>query len=173
MKLKSRLIAFAASIVGYLLPVTSCGYKSDDTMAKEFFVDLTNAIVEKDEGRVRSLFAPNIINAVANFDKKMESLISYVTGDLISRKYNGTGAEYTIDNMKQQRLLPIGDELITSECKFYFTILYCCIDDFDSNNKGIWNLMVQKCKNEDDAFIPYSSYEEWKHGTTYRGITLL
>ena len=44
---------------------------------------------------------------------------------------------------------------------------------FDAQNVGIWNLLVQKCSDKDDAFIPHSSYEEWMNSDKYRGITLI
>ena len=87
---------------------------------------------------------------------------------------NILGAQYTIDGFKQVRFLPMAAcELYTTDSKYYFSLLYCCIDDYDDKNIGIWNLLVQKCSDEDDAFIPYSSYEEWKNSDKYRGITLI
>ena len=106
---------------------------------------------------------------ISNFDEQVSKLISYVSGTYISSQYTGTGAEYTIDGFKQVRFLPMAAcELYTTDSKYYFSLLYCCIDDYDDKNIGIWNLLVQKC-----TFIPYSSYEEWKNSDKYRGITLI
>ena len=144
-----------------LVLMSSCTYKSDDNMAR-------------DDKELKNLFAYNVSSKISNFDEQVSKLISYVSGTYISSQYTGTGAEYTIDGFKEVRFLPMAAcELYTTDSKYYFSLLYCCIDDYDDKNIGIWNLLVQKCSDEDDTFIPYSSYEEWKNSDKYRGITLI
>ena len=157
-----------------LVLMSSCTYKSDDNMAREEYISVVNNILQKNDKELKNLFACNVSSKISNFDEQVSKLISYVSGTYISSQYTGTGAEYTIDGFKQVRFLPMAAcELYTTDSKYYFSLLYCCIDDYDDKNIGIWNLLVQKCSDEDDAFIPYSSYEEWKNSDKYRGITLI
>ncbi|MDD5885852.1 MAG: DUF5104 domain-containing protein [Erysipelotrichaceae bacterium] len=157
-----------------LMVLSSCQYKSDDDMAKEEYISVVNRILENKIDELKSLFACNISSKIIRFQDQVIELINYVTGEYISSKYTGTGAQYMIDDFKQVRFLPMAAcELYTTDSKYYFSVLYCSIDDFDAGNVGIWNLMVQKCKGENDAFIPYSSYEDWKDSDKYRGITLI
>ena len=157
-----------------LVLMSSCTYKSDDNMAREEYISVVNNILQKNDKELKNLFAYNVSSKISNFDEQVSKLISYVSGTYISSQYTGTGAEYTIDEFKQVRFLPMAAcELYTTDSKYYFSLLFCCIDDYDDKNIGIWNLLVQKCSDEDDAFIPYSSYEEWKNSDKYRGITLI
>lgn len=157
-----------------LVIMSSCTYKSDDDIAEEKFLLLINLIFENNKTEITNLFSENISDRIDNFDNQVLELIDFVEGTYLSSKYTGTGAEYTIDGFEQVRFLPISAcELYTTDSKYYFSILYCSVDDFDGQNVGIWNLLVQKCSDKDDAFMPYSSYEEWMNSDKYRGITLI
>ena len=157
-----------------LTTLSSCSYKSDDTMAKEEFQAVIDNILGKKHEDLKELFAYNVYSNIEGFDNQISDLISYVTGSYLSSKYTGTGAEYEIGNFKQIRFLPLaGSELYTTNSKYFFSFWYCCRDDYDKKNVGLWNLMLQKCENENDFFKPYSSYEEWTKGNEYRGITLI
>ena len=154
--------------------MSSCTYKCDDDIAEEKFSSLINLIFENNKTELKNLFSVNVRVKINNFDSELLELINFVDGTYLSSKYTGTGAEYTIEGFKQVRFLPMSAcELYTTDSKYYFSILYCSIDDSDAQNVGIWNLLVQKCNGEDDAFIPYSSYEEWMNSDRYRGITLI
>lgn len=163
------------SIVLFLsIPLSSCWYKGDDATAKEEYSLLVKYTLERKKGELTNLFAENIRTKLEAFDEQVRKLMDYVTGSFVSSVYKGGGAEYTIDNLKQKRFLFMAAcELFTTDSKYFFSLLYCSADDYESKNIGIWNLMVQKCKSKDDAFVPYNSYKEWTYGSRYRGITLL
>lgn len=157
-----------------LIMLSSCNYNSDDKIAKEEYLTIINNILEENDEELKKIFAYNVSSKIANFDNQIIELINYVSGTYISSKYTGTGAEYTIDGFKEVRFLPmVACELYTSDSKYYFSLLYCNIDDNDDKNIGVWNLMVQKCGNNDETFEPYSSYDEWINSDKYRGITLI
>lgn len=157
-----------------LIMLSSCNYNSDDNIAREEYMSVVNNILEKDDTELKKLFAYNVSSKISNFNEQVIELINYVSGTYISSQYTGTGAEYTIDEFKEVRFLPMAAcELYTTDSKYYFSLLYCNIDDYDDKNIGIWNLLVQKCDSEDETFEPYSSYDEWMNGDKYRGITLI
>lgn len=142
-------------------------------MAKEELNLVANNILKKERTSVLELFSENIRTKINGFDDHVDELIQYVTGTFISTLYTGTGADYKIDNLKQVRFLPMaGCEVYTTDSKYFFSLLYCCEDDYDSKNVGLWNLMVQNCAYQ-ESFVTYSSYDEWINGDKYRGITLI
>lgn len=161
----------------FVLPfimISSCNYNRDDKIAREEYISVVNNILKENDKELKKLFAYNVSSKISNFDEQVIELISYVSGTYISSQYTGTGAECTIDGFKEVRFLPMtACELYTTDSKYYFSLLYCNIDDYDDKNIGIWNLLVQKCYKEDETFKPYSSYDEWINSDKYRGITLI
>lgn len=174
MSLKYNKLKIISFLLLPLVMLSSCKYNNDDDIAKEEYLIVVNSILEKQNDELKTLFADNISSHINNFQDQVAELVNFVTGDYVSAKYTGTGAEYTIDGFNQVRFLPMSAcELYTTESKYFFSILFCSIDDFDTKNVGIWNLMVQRCEDADDEFISYSSYEEWMNSDKYRGITLV
>lgn len=157
-----------------IISASSCAYKSDDDVAKEEYSSVVNCIIGKKKDELIGLFAKNIHSKIKDFEVQVNGLMDYVNGTLVSSTYTGTGAEYTTDAFRQIRFLPMAAcELYTTDSKYFLSVLYCSIDDYDAGNVGIWNLMVQRCSSEEDKFVAYSSYDEWKNGDKYRGITLV
>jgi len=119
MKLKGFIITF----LFFSIMLLSCGYNGDDSVAESEYLLLIDTILDRKKDDLNNLFAKNISSKLNNFDNQIEGLINYVSGTLVSNKYSGTGAIYTIDNLKQVRFLPmVGCELYTTDYKYFFSI---------------------------------------------------
>lgn len=161
-----------------LLAVTflfSCGSISASYVEREVFSLIIDYTIEKKTDELINLFAKNIYLEIDDFDSQVNELMDYVSGSFVSKSYSlGTLTSTEHQDFKIKSFVSIiCCELYTTDYKYFLSYFYCNIDDYDSDNIGMWYLQVQKCTNEDESFLYNFDYDNRMYDETYRGITLI
>lgn len=163
-------------LLSNILLLSSCFIylKEDREGMKKVNDNVVNSCFSRNQDDIKSFFAPNIVEQVTNFDEQVNNLCNHLKGDYKSDEYSFPGSEETSYNYgKQQIRVMFGSyKVYSTEANYYFAFYYCSRDDEDKNNVGVWNLLIEEILNENDIFKGFDTWDEWKSGTTYRGITL-
>lgn len=122
---------------------------------KEIIVKLFSAIESQDKELIYDLFSKNAINSDCEFDNKIDELIDFVSGELVTYDdWGGPGedaehnAEYTLVSKQYSY------DVATTEGKYRLAIKEYTIDTANPDNIGICSLYVIKA--EDDPYTEYA-----------------
>lgn len=166
--LKSRLIALVMGT--WLFICSSCSIIGGDDYASYKIEQLIHNIENKDVKKSLDLFAPNIKKNAFDLESKMKRVISEFHGSYEKILERGASESKEQDGTKVIRFYDyLSWNVKTSETLYYFRILWCFHDSYDSNNVGIWNFIMEEHKAGQEAIK--TDYKEWTEGSKYRGIT--
>lgn len=135
---------------GFLYNNTDCEVSNNK------FEEILNAIQNKDEKALKSLFAKNALNKIENFDDSVEELFSYYEGKFIS--YDDWGGPYATGEIKYgnkiTELRPTYD-IVTDKGNYRATMKMISVDTNDSDNIGVWSIYIIKAEHDDDLSRAY------------------
>lgn len=126
---------------------------------------LIAAIENEDHVGIKSLFAPNIIAEIDDFDQNINDLLSYYIGKNGSYGSHGLGTEYDRDSGIEKRWHNMSYDITTTEDVFRIAIIWYIQDTEDVGNVGIWSLYI--IRFEDD---PYPNYDYGGDGLWSPGL---
>lgn len=152
--------------------LSSCHIIVTDEEVENAFSSLVGKIAEGDASSIKRLFSEHVREEVSDLEEDILSLIEFWNGDIVEITKGPRGDFKTLDNLEQQWLVDYNAwEVETTSHRYYFNILWCFIDDFDSENIGMMKLMVSLSPYGEDS--PSLSGQEWLYGDSYRGITII
>ena len=155
--------------------MTTCEYldKSGSYHAKNEFETVAKAIFDGTVDDVYDLFAKNVSDQIESLKDDIKKVQDHVDGSYVSNGSIGessTSLKYD-DNWIKYMLLGPQKVYTTTSC-YFLNVYYCSIDDFDTNNMGVWNILIKKME-PDEEIRALCSYKDWTETPKYRGITLL
>lgn len=149
-------------IVVTSLSVTGCFiFDSDGHVALENFKMVLDCIESDEKEKLKDLFAPVVKDEVSYLDSQIDDLFEYYIGEHVSTAARGLGLTGPIENGKVIKIFEMFYTAISSDFAYFFKIQWCIRDDWDSNNVGIWSMIVERC--EDFEAVP-TPLEEWTKG---------
>lgn len=131
-------------------------YKANEKeVANAKLEELLNAIQNKDQERLRSLFAKNALSKAKDFDMNMEKLLDYYEGDYIS--YDDWGGPLTEEETIDAWIKTIKPsyDIKTSKRSYRVAFELRTVDTGDSDNIGLWSIDIIKAENDNDLTYAY------------------
>jgi hypothetical protein len=159
-----KIIAITSIIIGVLM-LSACSYETDNDIANKNISKLIAAIENEDHEGIKSLFAPNIIAEIDDFDQNINDLLSYYIGKNGSYGSHGLGTEYDRDSGIEKRWHNMSYDITTTEDVFRIAIIWYIQDTEDVGNVGIWSFYI--IRFEDD---PYPNYDYGGDGLWSPGL---
>jgi hypothetical protein len=159
-----KIIAITSIIIGVLM-LSACSYETDNDIANKNISKLIAAIENEDHVGIKSLFAPNIIAEIDDFDQNINDLLSYYIGKNGSYGSHGLGTEYDRDSGIEKRWHNMSYDITTTEDVFRIAIIWYIQDTEDVGNVGIWSFYI--IRFEDD---PYPNYDYGGDGLWSPGL---
>lgn len=152
--MKRIIISFATLALSLMfsISITGCGlvYDGDASVAAKKLDSLIECIEQKDGEGVKTLFAPNKLAEIDDFDESIQELFDYYEGEFVSHPNSTPGTMYDNDYGTVKEYFLIRNEVYTTTDTYYFTILWYIRDDTDKGNEGIWSLDVMKSEDSPD-----------------------
>ena len=127
-----------------MLSLIGCGfdYTSDTEASKKNLEMLIDRLGECDREGVKTLFAPNRISNIDDFDGDVDELLSYFDGDFVSHDFDMPATIDDIHQGNKKKWFIISANVTTTKSVYRFSMYWCNEDTTDSRNIGIWSLFV-------------------------------
>ncbi len=123
------------------------------------------AIENKDNTALKSLFSKRTIAEVDYLDQSIMDLFDYVQGDFVSYDdWGGPEGDETWDNGDKQKILYSSYDVKTSTEEYRFAIQNFTVDTADADNVGIHSLYDIKMKDDTDPQLGYRGDNEFTLG---------
>ncbi len=129
---------------------------SDDKDADNKLESFVECLKTDDKESIKSLFAPNIIEDLTNFEASTEKLFQYYDGEFISVKRYSTGVERDKNSGIERKWYNMSYDVTTSVEIYRMAFIWCVKDTSDDNNVGIESYYILKAS--DDPNYPQYSY---------------
>ncbi|MEG1706244.1 MAG: DUF5104 domain-containing protein [Clostridia bacterium] len=142
-----------------------CENYSDEDIAKKNIEKLINVIQEKDREGIKALFAPNKIDDIENFDKRIDDLFNYCQGKYIPSE-DEVGAMTEMDKndgitIKHQI---ISYDFTTTVEKYRLAVKWYLQDASVAENVGIWSFYIIKFDDDFNKAFRYGGDGLWTSG---------
>lgn len=140
-------------------------FYNDNELVNSKLEELLTAIQNKDQEKLRSLFAENVLSKVEDFDTSMKNLFNYYEGDYIS--YDDCGGPLTdeaIEDGDKVKIIKPSYEIKTSKRSYRMTFEFRAVDTKDSNNIGLWSIDIIKTEDDVDLTCAYMGNNKYTPG---------
>ena len=162
-KFKIYICIFWSSLV--MVIFTGClNLKSDEQIVTEKLMELVSALQDKNHDDIKSLFAPNIISSLDNFDDSINDLTAYYDGVYESFDEGGLITEQDRDSGIDRKWFNMSHDVTTNVDIFRIAIIWYVIDTGDTKNIGIWSLYIIKFDDDTTPEYSYRGDGWWTNG---------
>lgn len=141
-----------------------CSYDSDNDIAVKNLEKLLIAIENEDHDGIKTLFAPNIIADIDNFDQSIIELMAYYNGNYESYGSKGLGSEYDRHDGVEKKWLNMGYDITTTEDVYRIAIIWHIQDTSNAGNIGIWSLYIIRFDDDPNSNYTYAGDGLWTNG---------
>ena len=125
------------------------------TLANQCMNNLCSRIKEGDKTAVKDMFSVKARSNAGDIDAQIEKFFSFIDGDVLSwerNEYPDVAEDIAYGEMSKWEWFWFS--LKTSKDVYTIYLTYCPVDDFDSENKGIYGMLVVRAADKDRL-------EEW------------
>ena len=125
------------------------------TLANQCMNNLCSRIKEGDTAAVKGMFSEKARSDADDIDAQIEKFFSFIDGEVLSwerTEYPDVAEDIAYGEMSKWEWFWFS--LKTSNDVYAIYLTYCPVDDFDSENKGIYGMLVVRAADKDRL-------EEW------------
>ena len=155
--MKKRYLLIVCVLLSTLL-LTSCGVllrgflgeDRDSRLADKATNDLCSSIKDRDKATVKNLFSEKARSDADDIDAQIEKFFSFIDGEVLSwerTEYPDVAEDIAYGEMSKWEWFWFS--LKTSKDVYAIYLTYCLVDDFDSENKGIYGMLVVRAADKD------------------------
>lgn len=148
-----------------MISFAACGLfvDTDEGASKKKMEQLLTSIKNEDRAEIKSLFAPDKIADIEDFDSDIEALLTYYDGDLESFKGVSGTNDYK-DHGLITKHYNMSYDVTTTQTVYRFAIIWYVEDTGNTDNVGIWSLNVIKFYDDPNQNISYGGDGSWSNG---------
>lgn len=161
-----RVVCLMVMIILTLVPcscvnggVTMFFGDNDNRLADARMEELFDAVKRQNKGAIKELFSEKAIDEAGDVDSKIDHLLSFVQGKLVS--WDRDGSSMVLDTVKygnKKKQLITWYTLYTDEQNYLVFLVDYPIDKIDSKNVGLYSIRILRAENENKL---EGTVEEW------------
>ena len=131
----------------------------DSAFADACMEELYDAIKHQDAENIKAIFSKKSINEAIEMDMKIDNLLSFVQGELISWHRDESPIVFdTVEYGRKTKQLVTWYNLNTTEQSYSVLLIDYPIDTIDAENAGLYSLMILRTEDENKL---EGTWEEW------------
>ena len=165
-----RLLAALTSfilLICSVLAFSGCGLfggvDTDESASKKKMEQLLTSVKNGDKAEIKSLFAPNKIADIEDFDGDIDDLLAYYDGKFETFKGVSDTNDYK-DHGLVTKHYNMSYDVTTAQTVYRFAVIWYVEDTGDKNNVGIWSLNVIKFADDHNQSMAYGGDGSWSNG---------
>lgn len=176
--MKRKIINIAVIILSAVCMIfaTSCFglfLDTDGGDAESNMVNLLKCLQKEDRSAIKSLFAPNKIADIEDFDEDIDDLLNYYNGKYLSYGSGGIGAFKDSNYGDIVKYYDMSYDVTTTEDIYRFHLIWYIQDTTDADNVGIWSLSIIRFDDDPDPESSYRGDGSWTSGINIGKISVL
>jgi hypothetical protein len=141
-------------------------FDNDTEVANAHMDKILEAIQQKDQDALKTMFSKKAISEADNFDESIDSLFNFFQGDFISYKAWATGADQDKDHGHTCKSLQSAYDVETSTQRYRIAIKDFTVDTANKDNVGIYSLYIIKMEDTSEE-VAYRGDGKWTPGINF------
>ena len=101
---------------------------------------IVSAIKDKNKETLKSLFSKKALDEADDFDGKVDSLFSFIQGDIESWEGSGWASDTSMGGGKKSWMIRFGFDVKTDKGDYHFFVIDYNVDTINPDNQGIYML---------------------------------
>lgn len=148
-----KKIIYLILAIGLMLGLSGCSLKryvkdylnmyTDEELTENRIKQIYDALKKKDKVAIKTLFSKKAIIEADNFDDRIDELLNFIQGNVVSWEYDGT---YVVDEHihygDRTKLIEAWYGLTTDEQEYGIYVLDYPIDTIEPDNAGLYTLAI-------------------------------
>ena len=126
-----------------------------EKMADERAEQILSAIINKDNGALKSLFSKKALNEAEDIDTRIDGLFSFIQGDIGSWERGLVPFDESRKYLKKRILIRFTVEISTDKEKYQLFAVDFITDKINPANKGVYMLEIRKSSYDANNLQPW------------------